>query len=499
MRINRHISLIACIEFLVLLLTLACSALFVAPAHAAARRSSATGDTLTLSLTNGTSFTYKASQGSPSPRFQVTVTLGQPFTKIEYMQVILRLENGQTFSGSASGPASDQITYTANIIASAFYGSSGDPTIGDHSAYATVTNPETGQQSQSNTVNFTISKLNFSLSCAVDGSMRNIFKPGVVAQVSLSAQNMQSNLPLNWNEGTATVTFSGPTTTTFQSLQPDSNGVVTVKTPPLVGRYNIDCSFSGTSYYAASAVSWTTFPLLISEMSQLGGVQLYTNPTTIVGKQPIELYIVFRAASGLPTPTGQYNVTIGTNPMLYTKSINLGPNGDSQITIQPNPNATFGSLDQITIHYFGDGYYDDQSYNFPMTNPPIPSANGGGSGGGGVAGTAPTQPKATGTPNAVSTTTATVPAGGATNSSPAPTTSVPTSTPNIFSIFTPLSWTNGALWLVALVLLLAVGAGVGTFVWFGRRGGNDSSLAPIAPIVPPERARLDDDTLPFRR
>ncbi len=482
MRATYHLQRLACVAALVLGLLLACLAIVAPPARAAARQGSASGDTVTLAMANGTSFQY---QGLPSPRLQVTVTLGQAVTINQTATIVVKLENGQSFSSTILvGPSSGTLTYSDTVIASAFYGSNGDPAIGDHTAVAMFTNPATGQTTQSNSVNFTINKLNFTLDCTFKGSITNIFKPSTSVQVALGAENTESNLPLNWNVGSVSIWFSGPMTTAPQTLQPTSDGLVTVTTPSKVGRYNPHCAFSGSTYYNAANTDWTTFPLLISDMSQLGGVQLYSNPTTFVGTQTMELYIVFHAAPGLPTPTGEYNVTMGTNPLYYTNSLTVGPNGDSSVTLKPNPN--FKGASQITVHYFGDGYYNDQSYTFPMTNPAIP----GGASGSGGGGAKPAQPKATATAHAKATASATATvADGAT---PAAT---PASGHAILSATaSPLGGNVG--WLVAvLVGLIVLGGAIGGVVfWRSRRKAATLVAASGSPTLSP----LDDVTLPHR-
>jgi hypothetical protein len=103
MRNAQRLQRLTCVGALMFSLTLAWTAIAPPPVQATARQRDASGDTVTMALTNGTSFTYK---GSPSPRFQVTVTLGQPMTVNQVVTVVVQLENGQSFSGNLPGPAS---------------------------------------------------------------------------------------------------------------------------------------------------------------------------------------------------------------------------------------------------------------------------------------------------------------------------------------------------------------------------------------------------------
>jgi hypothetical protein len=89
-------------------------------------------------------------------------------------------------------------------------------------------------------------------------------------------------------------------------------------------------------------------------------------------------------------------------------------------------------------------------------------------------------------------------ASSATSATPAPTQNT---APNILSLFTPFSWTNGALWLAGLIGLLVTGSGVGTFVWLSRRTSEPAMPAGEQPTTPAPAAppSFDADTLPLRR
>lgn len=481
MRPTHHLQRLACAAALVLSLMLACSAVVAPPARASARR--AQSDSASLTLTNGTTFTYDS---TPAPNFQVVVTLATPESANRIFQIKVQLENGQQFIGEPPSTSADLLTYTWGVSASS--DSTGQLlAAGSHTATAFFTNPDTGVTTQSGSVSFTVARKNFSMGCQFPGSTLFMLKPGVQAQLTLSLEYV-SGPPVNWTEGTASVTFTGPSTITEQSLHPDSSGVITVTTPAVVGRYNFDCRFSGSADYAASEIAWTTYPLLISEMSQLGGMQLYSNPTTFVGTKTMQLYIVFRAAPGLPTPTGGYSIFFGTTSPFFVRDLTIGPNGDSLVTLQPNPNFT--GAPEIDIRYYGDAYYDDQTYKFPPTNPAIPSGSGGSggkvsSGGGG----SPAKPKATATTTASATSTVTATA----TTTPAAT-ATPASGHAILSATTsPLGGSVGLALLAALIGLLVVGGGIGGVVfWRSRRRAASLAMASASPT----RSPLDEDTLP---
>ena len=99
--------LLAWAGLLAIMLALALSLSPMTTAHAAARHSSATGDTLTLSLTNGPTFTYDGGAANKVyPGFQVNLVLAAPSSS-PLSQVTIQLDNGQYFTGDLSGPAAD--------------------------------------------------------------------------------------------------------------------------------------------------------------------------------------------------------------------------------------------------------------------------------------------------------------------------------------------------------------------------------------------------------
>ncbi len=484
---------------LAILLVALTSAIAAPPTHAAARHSSAGSDTLTLSMANGAIFTYGS---AVTPTFTAVLVLATPFTDNRSWTVQVRLENGQMFQNvDPPNSSSDQLTYTFSIQ-TPYTSASSDSAIppGDHTASATFDNYDTGVTTASNTINFTVTKASMNLACAIVGVLYYIWKPGQTEQIVLS-ESSNNQIPLDWTQGTATVTFVGPTTVIESDLQPNSGGIMTITMPSQLGWYALSCSFTGAAYYAAAVVTGINKEYLISEMSPLGGLQLYTNPTTMRANQATQMYIVFKAAPGLPIPTGTFNISIGVPLSYYTDSITIGANGTVAITLAPL--AILGSGAIVSIHYFGDLYYNNQAVNFSGTNPPIPG-NGGGSGNGGGAGATGSAPaKPSGTPGA---TPGATPIGSATASATARGAATPAPSPvGLTSSSAPSTWTGGALLLLALVILLVAGSGVGTFFLLSRRGDPPASPAGEAPtpFAPPPAYpypyNADADTLPHRR
>jgi hypothetical protein len=401
----------------------------------------AAGDTVALTLTNGTIFTYG---GPTQPIFTVVVTLAQPLSGTYAFSVAVRIENGETVS-SGYGPtiSPDGLTLTFTQIGARV----GTPfTGGNHTATATFFNPETSVTSTSNGVNFTINKAPVQLSCS---GAQNATRFVGVSQTfpMVMSPTSSSGGPIDWKNGTYTVKFDGPTHLSFSNLVPNNNDEVTVTTPAQKGLYNVTCIFSGTvSYQPATFTDSNRYT--VSTLHKLGTVELFTNPTTIKAGQKLDFYVVFHAAPGLPLPTGEFGFLIG---QYYTTMLPMSSSGANLVHLDPLP--SMAGVTNIGISYSGDANYNDAGVTFPLTNPPIPSGNNsggtsgsyGGSGGGGKAtptttatGTATT----TETPNDETATPTTVGAGA-----------VVTATPN------DSGGNTGLIIAVAIAILLLTGAG----------------------------------------
>lgn len=488
MRPTQPLRRLACVATLILSLMLACSAVVAAPpARAKAQQRSANGNSLVLSL-NGTSFQYDDSY--TFPKFTATLTLAAPLPMNDTLSAQVNFDNGQALAFTSQFISTDRLTvkfYPDN----GGYTTTGNPiALGSRTATATVNDQAAGTTTTSNQIAFTITKISLGLTCGaatVNGGTQ--IKAGQSIAIGLTATHIDPNVPFAWTDGTATVGFSGPGAVTYQNLQPDSNGNMTVTAPSALGSYQLTCSFSGTSYYAAAQASSGSNYYTVSDMSALGGMQLYTNPTTLAPNHSTQMYIVFQAASGLPIPTGQFNVTVGVYTVYYTNSINISSHGDALITFGSIPNL--GGATEIDVHYFGDTHYKDQIFTFPLTNPAIPGGSTGGSGGSGGGGS-PAQPKATATTTASAT--------AIEGATPAATGSSGGGRAVLAANSAPFGGDMGWL-LAALVGLLVVGGGVGGVVfWRSRRRAASVSASSASSRSASWSARspLDEDTLPHR-
>lgn len=448
---------------LALLLTLLAIGSPAVPAHAAARHAAATGATLSLAMANGPTFTYDGSNGPATPiKFTATLVLTQKFSTSNTGQLLVKVSNGTILTNtSPPGSSSDQLTYTFSVDSTAIVNNSGSiANPGDYTAYATLTTSdptETFTTVTSNTVSFTITKAQMSLSCGVTTPVT----PGQAVTVTFSMYGGTST-PVDWTQGTGSVSFVGPGTSTqtytTSNLQPDSSGKVTVNAPTPLGRYAVQCSFTGDSNYRSSSMTVSNVTLFVSELKPIGGIQLYTNPTTLVANTPIQMYVVIKPGSGLPAPTGQFTIYIHGYTLYYTQGITVGPNGDTLVSLGKIPNLSTAT--SIEIGYSGDEYYKGQSATFPLTNPAIPSGASGSSGGTVAAsGGSPGSPKVTPTVTRTAT--------------PGPiATYTPTSRPATEGSVTPQAHTSGntiTVWILAILGLLFVGAGALVYV-LRRRG-----------------------------
>ncbi len=440
-----------------------------ASAHGTTTGVASTGDSLSLALVNGTTFGYG---DTVTPRFTVTLTLATKFTLNYFLTVKVTTDSGQSFgNGTTPTESPDGLTYTFTVNADGYAIPAGART-----AVASFTNPATSAIVQSNPVSFTVTKATPSLMCLVSGTSSLAITPGQTLSVEMSYDNPSPIAPVDWQDGTYTVTFSGHTTTTYSNLVPDSNDTVTVKAPAQVGFYNITCAFSGTALFnPVSVADYNQSDFLISELHQLGAVQVFTSPTTLASNRPADVYVVFHAAAGLPTPSGYFGINLGNN---YTQTIALGSDGATLVHLSSLPSLI--GISQLSIVYEGDPYYAPATINFPLTNQPIPaSAYGSGNSAPGNASATPTATAGT-TPTVAPT--SQLAGAGASATPTTPDTPVPVLSTTL------LSSNPGLFWGLALLALLLFAGGIGGLVLELRRARSlvgDTNEPPAAVASPP--------------
>ncbi len=459
-------------------------ALPAAPAHAYPR---VAHDTTGYSISLSASATEVAYGSGISLKAVMTFPASNPPSTTGLYAIFF---GGTQVGGDLSASTATSVTFNGTV------GSYQAP--GQYDAVATYTDPTTNAKVTSNTLSITVDKALTQLTC-FDGAPVAV-SPGQLLTIQMELGGGSAS-PVDWSSATASINFVGSVTFTNPGLHPDNNGSVSVPVPTQIGFYQLQCDFNGSNTYGPASFN---LQLLVSQQHALGTVQLYSQstPPPPGTTTPYSLEVVFHAAPGLPTPSGG-SVSLYFNSTQYgltqcSTSQTLPSDGVLLVTVYPRQGLT---ADGITVYYSGDPYYAPTSTKFPLTNPPIPGSGGSGGGGGGATSAKPT-PAAT----AQATATATVPssslASGA-SSTVAPT-AQPTPAPGIFGVLAWGASLNGWLWLVALLVLLSGGVGVGTFLWLSRRSyalaGSLSPDAPPAAASPPtmERAPGDAPTTPMR-
>jgi hypothetical protein len=353
--------------------------------HHVAHAASSLPPGYSLTVTESTS-TMTYSGTAPSFQAQLTVPAGEnPLSNPALFNFII---DSQDYAPDTSGTSGSTYTFTLNsrTVTTALIPA------GQHAVVASYFSVPLKQTLQSAPITLTVQKLTPSVYCQL-----NLLNPFAVnAPVTFTMSSSQSSgSAVDWQDATYTLTFVGTQTFTDTNLTADSSGQGTALTPPVPGNYKYQCTFNGTQNFN-SAQSGFGSTLVVTAGHQTG-IKLYSNPTTITGGQTATLYVVISGAPGLPTPTGQIGLALGT--VYNTRAIDLGSNGSVtvQISFPVNPPNT------MRVNYFGDTVYAASYANFSLTNPPIP---------GGSNPPAPTSPPAPGStaPSALTPT----PSGGST-------------------------------------------------------------------------------------
>lgn len=484
MRTQHHFSA----RWLALLLVALFSASLLAavPAQAAAlapRSPHAAADTVTLTMDNaGTNFTYA---GSPVPTFTAVVTFGTKPTANYFWGLSGKLDSGQAFGSNSPTTSPDGMTMTfAHMPVSAPI-----PT-GQHTAIATFFDPGTNTTATSNSVSLTVNKAAASLTCSIDGNGFHFEGAGQTLHIRMAPTALTAQqVPVDWQDGTYTVTFDGPTHLSYPNLAPDSNDEVTVTAPSHIGQYQLVCAFSGTALFTPTDSPADTYTF--SAQNPLGSVQLFTNPTTLVANQKQDYYFVFHAAPGLPAPTGQFSIYIGPN--YYTEPIWLSSSGDALVHLNPIPSIE--GVTKISVQYYGDAEYNVAWVYFPLTNPPI--SNSGGSGGSSGSGGGSSGSNGQATPTV----------GGTATAQPTGTVEATPTASGASGLLGPTSSSPGTgvglvqVIILVLLILLGLGAAAGAALYLTRRAKRArlaaSQASPTPPVSSP--ASSYQDTIPFTR
>lgn len=472
-------SMLRCVALGTLLLLVTGMLITAPPAVASAKPRGVANNTVTVSVSpwDSTPFTYASGN---APTFKVIVTFATKPPAVSPFDVSTQVNGtGSSYQSCCNPTASpDGLTYTYKVPMSWSV-----VPVGNDSVIATYRPTSVYSPPYA----FTVNKGTPSMQCFIN-NYSGILTPGYTLYFQMTPESGSPDAPVDWQNATYTVKFVGATTVTRSNLAPNSNDVVTVQAPDQTGRYSeVDCIFNGTNLFTSATTNAAGQPVLVSQEKSLGGVQLYTNPTTLASNRPADMYVVFHAGSGGPTPTGYFNIDFGNN---YSNGLTIGSNGTLLVHIDQLPNLN--GVSQVTISYHGDPYYNQAVVNFPLTNPPIPGNGGGGSGGGG-GGSSGGGARPTSTPAATATSSPTGIASGSTV--PTPTTTAP-----VKPLLASASATNsGVLWWIVLLVLIILGGSGGGAVIAVRRGkasARATGRAPDGSPAPGESAATTEAMAP---
>jgi hypothetical protein len=292
--------------------------------------------------------------GESSPSFRAVLTVPAGESPISNLANFFIQIDGQGYQGggSVSGTTPTYYLYLAGTYGTAL-------SVGQHSVIAVYRGSGLGTGIESAPIELTVLKNTPALDCFIS-QLNYTYTPNTPLTITLSFSN--TNTPVDWQNGTETISFVGTRTFTYANLKPNSSIQVFVSTPPVPDTYRLRCIFNGTkSFNSVEADLSATV-----SASYQPGIKLYTNPTTLKSGLSTTWYVVVSGASGLPVPTGSVAITIGSS---YTRLIALGSDG----TLTSQGIAPFISGTAIRILYSGDTVYKWYDASFPLTNPPLPA------------------------------------------------------------------------------------------------------------------------------
>jgi hypothetical protein len=336
---------------------LAWAAPFVPAGASAAASSIPSGFQITVSE-SAPSMVY----GGPSPSFRASVTESpDDVIPVNTFPVFYLLVDSQTIGGDVSGSAP---TYSLSVS-----GLAGIAPLsgGQHSVVAQYVSHKHGLVTSA-PVTLTVLKGTPILNCA-GGSVPPTSSPNAPFMVSTSFGGI--NAPVDWQNGTFAVIFTGAQTFTMGGLAANSAGQVMATTPSVPGVYQVKCSFSGTGSVNPVEARLGTPTIIVTANHATGGIQLRTDPTPVTGGQQTTWNVVVLGGSGLPAPTGTVSIRIGS---YFTSAIALS--GGGSVTFQTYPASGSFAGSSIRVWYSGDPVYAAAGADFSLSTPPISGSAG---------------------------------------------------------------------------------------------------------------------------
>ena len=295
--------------------------------------------------------------GDPSPTFRATLTPPADDPPLAGNTPFYIAIDSTDYAGSLSGAAPPYTLYLNGIGPPV-------PAAGQHTVTAQYQSPKHGLLTSS-PVTLTVLRKSALLTCGVNINGTTA-PPG--APVTVTTSFSDSNAPVDWQNGTFTISFVGARTFSFPNLKasvPDEQ--LSVTTPSAPGVYQTKCDFNGTANF--NPIESGSIPLItVSAGNAPGGIALYTNPAPVTRGVMTTWMVVVSPRGGLPAPTGYVNLRIG---QIFTGSIALAARGT--VTFQLVGPA-IGPGEQIQVFYHGDPVYSASNATFPPATQPIPGA-----------------------------------------------------------------------------------------------------------------------------
>jgi hypothetical protein len=293
--------------------------------------------------------------GEPSPSFRIEVTVppdDTPPTNVQRPVFLL-------VDGSRVANVGD-VTGLSNSFFLPLLPASPPLSVGQHSVAAMYASPTFGDLTGP-AITLTVEKATPVLQCGI-ANPTPTFAPGASVTIGTTFSNV--NIPVGFQDGTFSLTFSGAQTFTVDGLKADGSGNLVATLPSVPGSYEGTCSFSGTSSVnAVQARLDNGVPVIVSTNRAIGGIKLSTEPAVLTSNVTMTWHVTVLPGPGLPAPTGFISIRLGAQ---FTPIIALSDGGSVTFTTTP---TSFNGVTAIKVFYDGDPVYAPSSASFPLDNP----------------------------------------------------------------------------------------------------------------------------------
>src|SRR5579859_4713602 len=236
---------------------------------------------------------------SPNFRASLTVPAGDPGPVSA--DTFSLLVDDQPYSGSVSGSAPTFSLFVATLSGAA------PLSPGQHSVVARYASATNGLVTSA-PITLTVQKASPALTCEVV-NFAQTYLPGAPLTFSMALTN--TNPPIDPRSSTFTITFAGAQTFTMSGLTADASGNVATTAPSTPDVYGITCTFDGNA--TVSPAGFRPGNLIVSLNHAIGGIRVHTDPSPVRDGVTITWNIVVLGTPGLPAPTGDVSVRLGSS------------------------------------------------------------------------------------------------------------------------------------------------------------------------------------------